>query len=146
MLKPEAKKNCRIENVNIIDDRVVRIAPLPITTAVQENRDKYHFHHRKERADLFSKPPVGDVEVEQLFVKAKELAEYKSTKTDFGNPEPKEYFIQVHSIPGQAGCGKSSLAKTILNKVVGEEHLHGIDSIFYFQIRDVNCSDKTKLA
>ena len=149
ILNLEAEKKCRIENVKIGDDRVVKIAPLQITNVVQENRDEYHFHHRNERAELFSKPPVGDVEVEQLFVKAKELAQYKSTNTDFGNPIAKEHFIQVYSnvvgILGQAGCGKSTLAKTILNRVVGEEHLYEIDSIFYFQFRDINYDDKTNL-
>ena len=145
----EAKKNCRIENVKIGDDRVVKIAPLQITNADQENRDEYYFHHRGERAELFSKPPVGDVEVEKLFVKAKELAEYESNKKKFGNPKAKEHFIQVHSnvvgILGQAGCGKSTLAKTILSRVVGEENLYGVDSIFYFEFRDINYNDKTNL-
>ena len=148
-LNLEAKNNCQINNVRIDNNRVVKIAPLQITNAVQENRDEYHFHHRNKRAQLFSKPPVGDVEVEQLFVKAKELAEYESTKTHLGNPEAKEHFIQVHSnivgILGQAGCGKSTLAKTILNRVVGKEHLYGVDLIFYFQFRDINYDDKTNL-
>ena len=145
----EAKNNCQINNVRIDNNRVVKIAPLQITNAVQENRGEYHFHHRNERAELFSKPPVGNVEVEQLFIKAKELAEYESTKTDLGNPEAVKHFIQVHSnivgILGQAGCGKSTLAKTILNRVAGEEHLYGVDLIFYFQFRDINYDDKTNL-
>ena len=148
-LKLEAEKNCRIEIVNIGDNRVVKIAPLQITNAVQENGDEYYFHHRKKRAKLFSKPPVGDVEVEQLFIQAKELAEHESTKTHLSNLEVKKKFIQVHSnvvgILGQVGCGKSTLAKTILNRVVGEEHLYEIDSIFYFQFRDINYNDKTNL-
>ena len=148
-LKSEAEKNCGIENVEIGDDRVVKIAPLQITTAIQENKDEYDFHHRDERAELFSKPPVGDVEVEQLFVKAKEFAERESSKKDFGIRKTKEHFIQVHSnvvgILGQAGCGKSTLAKTILKRVAGKENLYGVDSIFYFQFRDINYNDKTNL-
>ena len=148
-LKLEAVKNCRIENVKIGDDRVVKIAPLQITNAIQENKDEYDFHHRDKRAELFSKPLVGDVKVEELFVKAKESAEHESSKKDFGNPKTKEHFIKVHSnvvgILGQAGCGKSTLAKTILNKVVGKEHFHGVDSIFYFQFRNINYNDKTNL-
>ena len=148
-LKSEAEKNCGIENVEIGNDRVVKIAPLQITNAIQEKKHKYHFHHRNELAKLFSKPPVGNVEVEQLFVKAKEFAERKSSKKDFGNPKAKEHFIQVYSnvvgILGQAGCGKSTLAKTILSRVAGEEHLYEIDSIFYFEFRDINYNDKTNL-
>ena len=148
-LKSEAEKNCRIENVKIGDDRVVKIAPLQITNAIQENKDEYDFHHRAKRAKLFSKPPVGDVEVEQLFVKANEFAERESSKKDFGNPKEKEHFIKVYSnvvgIPGQAGCGKSTLAKTILSSVVGEKDLYGVDSIFYLEFRDINYNDKTNL-
>ena len=148
-LKSEAEKNYGIENVEIGDDRVVKIAPLQITTAIQENKDEYDFHHRDERAELFSKPPVGDVKVEQLFVKAKEFAERESSKKDFGIRKTKEHFIQVHSnvvgILGQAGCGKSTLAKTILKRVVGKENLYGVDSIFYFQFRDINYNCETNL-
>ena len=148
LLNLKAEKNCQIENVKIGHDRIVKIAPLQITNAIQENRHEYHFHHRNKRAELFSKPPVGDVTIEQLFVKAKEFAKYKSTKTDFGNLKAKEHFIQVHSnvvgILGQAGSGKSTLAKTILNMVVGE-HLYGVNLIFYFQFRDINYNDKTNL-
>ena len=148
-LKSEAEKNCRIENVEIGDDRVVKIAPLQITNAIQENKHEYHFHHRDERAELFSKPPVGDVKVEQLFVKAKEFAERESSKKDFGTRKTKEHFIQVYSnvvgILGQAGCGKSTLAKTILKRVAGKENLYGVDSIFYFQFRDINYNCETSL-
>ena len=148
-LNSEAKNNCQINAVRIDNNRVVKIAPLQITNANQKSRYEYHFHHRKERAELLSKPPVGDVDVEQLFVKAKEFAEHESKRTIFRNSEAKERFIQVHSkvvgILGQAGCGKSTLAQTILSRVVGEEHLYGVDSIFYFQFRDINYNRETNL-
>ena len=145
----EAKNNCQIEFVSISNNRFVKIAPLQITNAVQENKDQYHFHHRNERAELFSKPPVGNIEVKQLFDKAKEFAEHESKRLNFQNSEAKERFIQVHSnvvgIVGQAGSGKSTLAKTILSRVAGDKHLYEVDLIFYFEFRDINYNDKTNL-
>ena len=146
MLNFDAQENCRIDNV-VCGNRPVDIVSLQISNNSQRNKDGFHFHHRQERAQLLSKPLVGNVQVEELFVKAKEHAEFESSNKNFGNQKAKEKFVQVSSnivgILGQAGCGKSTLAKTILNRVVNHERLYVMDTVFYFQFRYVNYDDKT---
>ena len=131
----------------VCNNRPVDIVPLQISNNSQRNKDGFHFHHREQRVLLLSKPPAGDVQVEELFVKAKKYAEFESSYKNFGNQKAKEKFVQVNSnivgILGQAGCGKSTLAKTILNRVVNHERLYDMDIVFYFQFCYVNYDDKT---
>ena len=144
-----AKANCVVELPMCLKGPCV-IAPLQISEDLDpiSAEEQGHFHRRDQMMKMMSKPPVGNVLVEDLFIKAKESVERSASDQHFLTEEAKQEYVLTHSrrigIIGQAGSGKTTLTKTILNKVVNGG-LYSSKFVFYVKLRDVDYSAKTNL-
>ena len=148
-LDDSAKANCVVELPMCLKGPCV-IAPLQISEDLDpiSAEEQGHFHRRDEMMKMMSKPPVGNVLVKDLFIKAKESVERSASDQHFLNEEAKQAYVSTHSrrigIIGQAGSGKTTLTKTILNKVVNDG-LYSNEFVFYLKLRDVDYNAETNL-
>ena len=148
-LTKAARKECEVAQVFCVD-RPITVAPLQISeqqdplTAEQQG----HLYHRDEIMQMISKPPVGNVSIDELFSKAKESAEKSASRRHFETEKNRQAYITTHGnivgITGQAGVGKTTLTKIILRKVV-DEGLYSADLVFYVRFRDLVYDAKTDL-
>ena len=148
-LDDSAKANCVVELPMCLKGPCV-IAPLQISEDLDpiSAEEQGHFHRRDEMMKMMSKPPVGNVLVKDLFIKAKESVERSAFDQHFLTEEAKQAYVSIHSrrigIIGQAGSGKTTLTKTILNKVVNDG-LYSSEFVFYLKLRDVDNNAETNL-
>ena len=148
-LNDSAKANCVVELPICLKSPCV-IAPLQISKDLDpiSAEEQGHFHRRDELIKMMSKPPVDNVLVKDLFIKAKESVEKSASDQHFLNEEAKQAYVSTHSrrigIIGQAGSGKTTLTKTILNKVVNDG-LYSSEFVFYLKLRDVDYNAETNL-
>ena len=150
MLLEHAKTECLIDPV-ISLDRPITIAPLQIAEQNQDPKsaDEFgHYHRREDISQLFTKPSVGNVQIEDLFNKAKEFATKSSSKIQHLSNAAEDAYIAIHSnivgLIGQAGIGKTTLTKVILKNVV-ENSLYGAEYVFYLKCRDFDYATKIDL-
>ena len=130
----------------------ISIAPLQISSQSQDFRladESGHFHHRKELAEIFNKPPTGNIHHTQIFNVAKAKAARLSEKY-CDNDEAKAKFKLIHGnivgVTGQAGIGKTTLTKILIEKMLNnEERLYDVDYIFYLKFRDIDYKKKSSL-
>ena len=148
-LDDSAKANCVVELPMSLKNPCV-IAPLQISEDLDpiSAEEQGHFHRRDEMMKVMSKPPVGNVLVKDLFIKAKESVERSASDQHFLNEEAKQAYVPTHShrigIIGQAGSGKTILSKTILNKIVNDG-LYSSEFVFYLKLKDVDYNAETNL-
>ena len=147
--KKAALMSCGTDNVQC-NNGVVRTVTVQIAKYIVENKDNSNYNDRSKRIDMLSEPPTGNVTVDKFFEEAKKHAECESNKKTFPRSEVKELFIKKHSnvvgVIGPAGCGKTTLAKTILGRVTEEEEcLFSVDCVFHLEFRNINYDDKTSL-
>lgn len=142
------KKTCGINKAPFVNQKV-KTVPLQITKNAQHHlsKDLGHHHHRYEREVLYSNPPIGDVTVETLFDRSFDHAKSESSKMLFTNTESEENYIEIHSnlvcILGQAGAGKTTLAKMTSLRVAGEEKLYEADYVFHARFRDLDYTNQS---
>ena len=86
----------------------------------------------------------GDVKLEDLFKQAAVLAR-KNAKKETRNDDAEKKYVAIHGncvgVSGQAGIGKTTLTKQLVEKVVNEELLD-IEYLFYVSLKKVNYDDK----
>ena len=131
--------------------RDIEIAPLQLSA---ESRDfkrldrTGHFHRRKEIVGIYTESPSKLISHSQLFVEAEKDA--SSRAKSLYNEAATSKHLLVHSnrvfISGQAGIGKTTLSKVLVQEMLDPEVQHfQAEYVFYIRFRDVNYEDKSDL-
>ena len=114
----------------------------------QETLDKIgQFHYRKEFPQS-TKPLVGDISINDIFIKSKEQANALCANNQYYSEEEKKRGINVFAnmvgLIGQAGIGKTSLTKKLLRQII-DEGLFESNYVFYLQFRELDYDKETNL-
>ena len=102
------------------------------------------YYKRKRDPELWNNKRQGDIKLEDLFKQAEELAK-EQAKKETRNADAEKKYIITHGnwvgISGQAGIGKTTLTKQLLEKVLKKEMLD-IDFLFYVSLNQVEYGEK----
>jgi len=128
--------------------RPITLAPFHMTQHKQESANELgHYHRRNEIVENVTESTSCDIIVDDLFIKAKEHVKSDS-KFHYLHEQAQKYdiskFGNIVGLIGQAGIGKTTLCKTVLNRMM-KEGLFDAEYVFYLQFRDVNYKAKTNL-
>ena len=153
LLRSDLEQKCVIDGVKSLTDTLsIKSAPLQMTH-YQENTtapDSGHQHTREEIQNLYKKHSMGDILPENFFKKSREFVKEFNDYKNALNDKAKEYYLNkrgnVVGVIGQAGVGKTTFSKVLLNRILNkEENLYNADYIFYVKLRDFQNQNKIKL-
>ena len=129
----------------------INIAPLQISTRARgmEQLDRSgHFHYRKDVVRIFSEKPPDVIPHEHIF----EAAKWFAVQGAMGcrNEEAKAKHLlkygNVVLISGQAGIGKSTLSKLLVEKMLDPNvRLYQAEFVFFIRFRDLNYQQNSDL-
>ena len=148
-LKIQAMKVCGKEDR--FRGNKISIAPLQITATfrdMEKLNQTGHFHRRQDIVDIFLENDTETIAYEQIFIEAKRKARKSSISCT--NEEAKVQHIERHGnlvfISGQAGIGKSTLMKLIVQQMLDPQIcLFQAEFVFFLQFRDLDYQDKMDL-
>ena len=131
------------ERDRICGDKI-NIAPLQISTRARDMEQlglSGHFHYRKDVVRIYSKEPSDVIPYEEIFKQAKRKAVQGAKGCC--NEEAKARHIlrygNVVLISGQAGIGKSTLSKLLVEKMLDPNvSLYQAEFVFFIRFRDLN--------
>ena len=122
----------------------IKIAPLQISTRprnMEQLDQSGHFHYRKDVVRIYSEELSDVVPYEQIF----EVAERKAVKgamgcrTEKAKTEHILRYANVVLISGQAGIGKSTLSKLLVEKMLdSNDPLYQAEFVFFVRFRDLD--------
>ena len=122
----------------------IKIAPLQISTRPRnmEQLDRSgHFHYRKDVVRIYSEKPSDVIPYELIF----EVAERKAVqgamgcRTEKAKTEHILRYANVVLISGQAGIGKSTLSKFLVEKMLDpNDPLYQAEFVFFIRFRDLD--------
>ena len=122
----------------------VQTVELQISKSVSRRMKESDYYKRKRDPNLWNKERHGDIKLVDLFKQAEELAKDQAKK-ETRNAAAEKKYINTHGnwvgISGQAGIGKTTLTKQLLEKVWNKEMLD-IDFLFYVSLKKVNYEKK----
>ena len=125
-------------------DKDVQTVELQISKSGSRKMEESDYYKRKRDPNLWNKEHQGDIKLEDLFKQAKELAK-EQAKKETRTAAAEEKYIITHGnwvgISGQAGIGKTTLTKQLLEKVLKKEMLD-IDFLFYVSLKKVDYGEK----
>ena len=125
----------------------VQTVKLQISKSGSKRMKESHYYKRKRDPLLWNEERQGDIELVDLFKQAEELAE-KQAKEETCNAAAEKKYIITHgnwvAISGQAGIGKTTLTKQLVEKVLHKKMLD-IDFLFYVSLNKVNYEEKVSV-
>ena len=122
----------------------VKIAPLQISIRPRnmEQLDlSGHFHYRKDVVRIYSEELSDVVPHEQIFEEAERKAKKhaEGCRTEEAKTEHILRYANVVLISGQAGIGKSTLSKLLVEKMLEpNDPLYQAEFVFFIRFRDLN--------
>ena len=141
-LATHALKICG-ERDDIRGDKI-KIAPLQISTGARdmEQLDQSgHFHYRKDVVRIYSEKPCDVIPYEQIFEEAERKAKKhaEGCRTKEAKNEHILRYANVVLISGQAGIGKSTLSKLLVEKMLEpNDPLYEAEFVFFIRFRDLD--------
>ena len=103
-------------------------------------KDELDYSKRKRDPQFWNQSRQGDIQLKDLFKQAEELAR-EDAKNEIHSGVIKKKYIATHgncvAIAGQAGIGKTTLTKQLVDKIINKELLD-IDFLFYVSLNKVN--------
>jgi len=129
----------------------IQIAPLQICTHaryINKMERAGHFHYRGDTTVYDDEIDIGNISHTQLFVEANRLATKSSS--DCSTQEAKEQHILTYGsvvfIAGEAGIGKTTLSKRLVQEMLDEKQpLYGTEIVFFIKFRDLDYKKETDL-
>ena len=122
----------------------INIAPLQISTRTQsmEQLDQYgDFHYRKDIVRVYSEKPSGVISHERILRVAKRKAVQiaEGCRDEKAKAEHILKYGNVVLISGQAGIGKSTLSKLLVEKMLDpNDPLYQAEFVFFVRFRDLD--------
>ena len=141
-LATQALKICG-EKDDIRRDKI-KIAPLQISTQARdmEQLDRSgHFHYRKDVVRIYSEEASDVIPYKQIFEVAerKAVQSAKGCRTEEAKTEHILRYANVVLISGQAGIGKSTLSKLLVEKMLDpNDPLYQAEFVFFIRFRDLD--------
>ena len=151
------KKNLETQTLEICGEKdhirrdKIHVAPVEISTQPQNLKDldkSGHFHYRQDIVRVYNKKPSDIISHEQIFEVAKQHAE--SSAKECSTDEAKAKHILKYSnlvfLSGQAGVGKSTLSKVLVQKMLAPDVcLYQTEFVFFIRFRDLDYHNKINL-
>ena len=141
-LATQALKICG-EKDRIRGDKI-NVAPLQISTRARDMKQldrSGHFHYRKDVVEVYSKKSSDVIPYDQMFEVAKEKAAQSAEGccTEEAKAEHILKYRTVVLISGQAGIGKSTLSKLLVEKMLDPHvRLYQAEFVFFIRFRDLD--------
>ena len=132
------------EKSHLAVNKDVQTVELQISKSGSKKIEESDYYKRKRDPDLWNNEQQGDIKLLDLFKQAKKLAKEQAEQKTRNVVAKKKYIIthgNLVGISGQAGIGKTTLTKQLLEKVLKKEMLD-IDFLFYVSLKKVDYEEK----
>ena len=132
------------EKSHLAVNKDVQTVELQISKSGSKKIEESDYYKRKRDPDLWNNEQQGDIKLLDLFKQAKKLAKEQAKQKTINTTAEKKYIITHGNwvgISGQAGIGKTTLTKQLVEKVLKKEMLD-IDFLFYVSLNKVDYEEK----
>ena len=146
-LKEELLETAKLisgEKSHLAVSKDVQTVELQISKSGSKKIEESDYYKRKRDPNLWNKERQEDIKLVDLFKQTEELAKDQARQKTLNAAAEKKYIIthgNLVGISGQAGIGKTTLTKQLVEKVLNKEMLD-IDFLFYISLKKVDYEEK----